>query len=176
MLRSQTLAIRISEVRQRLNEIAGLAGDALTEEIRAEADTLTAEFRNSETQYRAAIVAEGEVIESAERRHGEAGGDVSDGESAEFRVLQSRVTVRGYVDNVMGNFRSSTPRSLHVTAGAESEFNQAIGLGPDHFPLRLLAPPQPEVRAATATDTTTIAKRWLDRLFAGTVAESHRDP
>ena len=71
----------------------------------------------------------------------------------------------------MGNFRSSTPRSLHVTAGAESEFNQALSLGPDQFPLMLLAP-APEVRAATATDTTTTPRRWLDRLFAGTAAES----
>ena len=37
MTTAQKLAIRLSEIRQRLNEIAGLEGDAVTDEIRAEA-------------------------------------------------------------------------------------------------------------------------------------------
>ena len=49
------LTIRLSEIRQRLNEVAGFADDAMTEEIRTEADALTAEFRNAETQHRAAL-------------------------------------------------------------------------------------------------------------------------
>ena len=37
-----------------MNEIAGLEGDALTDEIRSEADKLTAEYRDVETRHRAA--------------------------------------------------------------------------------------------------------------------------
>ena len=165
MLQSQKLAIRSSEIRSRLNAIAGMAVADVTDEIRAESDTLRAELGTVEAQHRAALTAEGAEIDA-----GRAGADTADGEGAELRALQGRVTVRAYVDNVMGNFRSSTPRSLHVTAGAESELNQALSLGPDQFPLMLLAP-APEVRAATATDTTTKPKRWLDRLFADTAAE-----
>ena len=165
MTNSQKLAIRSSEIRSRLNVIAGMAVADVTDEIRTESDTLRGEFGTVEAQHRAALTAEGAEIDA-----GRAGADTADGEGAEFRALESRATVRAYVDNVMGNFRSSTPRSLHVTAGAESELNQALSLGPDQFPLRLLAGPAPEVRAATATDTTMKARRWLDRLFADTAA------
>ena len=51
MTTAQKLSIRLSEIRQRLNEISGLADDAMTDEIRAEADKLTAEFQNAETQH-----------------------------------------------------------------------------------------------------------------------------
>ena len=43
MTKSQALQLRASEIRTRLTEIAGLEGDALTDEIRGECDTLTTE-------------------------------------------------------------------------------------------------------------------------------------
>ena len=64
MTDAQRLTIRASEIRQRLNEIGGLADDAMTDEIRAEADKLTAEYRDTETRLRAAIAAEPETRES----------------------------------------------------------------------------------------------------------------
>ena len=76
MTNSQRLAVRLSEIRQRLNEIAGLKGDAFTDEIRQESDKLQADFRDKETQYRAAVIAEGET----ERRA------AADGEGAELRA------------------------------------------------------------------------------------------
>ena len=69
--------------------------------------------REHSTELRSTV--EDEAIDA-----GRAGADTADGEGAELRALQGRVSVRAYVDNVMGNFRSSTPRSLHVTAGAEN--------------------------------------------------------
>ncbi len=60
---SQRLQLRASEIRTRLAEIAGLADDALTDEIRSESDKLTTEYRDTETKHRAALVAE-----SAEHR------------------------------------------------------------------------------------------------------------
>ena len=58
MLLSQKLALRVSEIRQRLNLIAGLQGDDLTEEIRSESDALGTEFRDVETKWRASLIAE----------------------------------------------------------------------------------------------------------------------
>ena len=48
MTNSQRLSVRLSEIRQRLNEIAGLEGDAFTAEIRQESDKLQAEFADKE--------------------------------------------------------------------------------------------------------------------------------
>lgn len=92
MFRSQTLAIRLSEIRQRLNEVAGLEGDALTDEIRAEADKLTGEYRDKETQHRAALVAESDDERAAEGIFGN-----SDGEPAEVRALLGRVRLPDYL-------------------------------------------------------------------------------
>ena len=48
MTNSQRLSVRLSEIRQRLNEVAGLEGDAFTDEIRQESDRLQVEFRDKE--------------------------------------------------------------------------------------------------------------------------------
>ena len=65
MTNAQKLEVRASEIRQRLNEISGLEGDKLTDEIRTESDTLQTEYRNTETRRRAAIVAEGDEAAKA---------------------------------------------------------------------------------------------------------------
>ena len=57
MTNSQRLSVRLSEIRQRLNTIAGLEGDAFTDEIRQESDKLQKEFQDKETQYRGAVIA-----------------------------------------------------------------------------------------------------------------------
>ena len=88
MTNAQKLTIRLSEIRQRLNEIAGLERDAMTDEIRGEADRLTGEYRNAETQHRAAVIAEGEEQRAAAGEFGNA-----DGEPAEVRALMDRVTI-----------------------------------------------------------------------------------
>ena len=84
MTNKQKIEIRISEVRQRLNAIAGLEGDAFTDEIRGEAGALQTEYNDLETRHRAAIVAEGE---EENRMGGEFG---TGGESAERRALWPR--------------------------------------------------------------------------------------
>ena len=61
MTNTQKIALRLSEVRSRLNAVSGLEGDAFTPEIRAEAEALTNEFQALEVRHRAAIVADGET-------------------------------------------------------------------------------------------------------------------
>ena len=61
--------------------------------------------------------------------------------------------------------------------GAEAEYNAAIGIAGNRFPLELLAPPEQraardETRATTDADIQTMPRRWLDRLFAGTAADA----
>ena len=52
------VALRMSEVRQRLNEIAGLSDGDLTDEVRSEADKLGTEYSDLEVRNRAALVGE----------------------------------------------------------------------------------------------------------------------
>ena len=132
---SQKLSIRLSEIRQRLNEISGLQGDAFTDEIRQEADRLQTEFRDKETQYRSAVIADS----AAERRA------VTDGEGAELRGLLGSVELGRYFQAAVEH------RGLD---GREAELQQHFKLSGNQFPIELLREPV-EVRAVTPAPTNT---------------------
>ena len=113
MLQSQKISVRLSEIRQRLNEVAGLEGDAFTDEIRQESDKLTTEYRDKETQYRAALTAEGN---EAEQR---AAGAVSEtAEDRERRELRGRARLASYVNAAI---------SGQPVSGADAEYAAAEG-------------------------------------------------
>ena len=160
MTRSQTLAIRLSEIRQRLNEIAGLEPDAVTDEVRAEADRLTGEYRTAETQHRAALVGEADESRAAEGAFG-----AGDGEPAEVRALLNRVNIGSYL----------APAAAGIgLSGAAVELAAALAVpavGPNGgiaVPWRMLAGPAPEVRAFTTTDANDgpqMQRPILQRLF-----------
>ena len=65
MTRTQKLTLELSKTRQRLNHLAGIATDDLTDEHRAELETLERRYADQETQYRAAVMAEGEAEAAA---------------------------------------------------------------------------------------------------------------
>ena len=160
MTTAMKLAVRLSEIRQRLNEIAGLDDDGMTDEVRAEADKLATEFKNAETQHRSALIAEGDEQRAAADDFANGNGD---GEAAETRALRGRVRVGEYVGAAIDQ---------RMAEGAEAELNAALGMRGNAFPLSLLAPAPVEARASTNTDSqTNQSGRWLDRLFAGTAAE-----
>ena len=160
MTNAQKLAVRLSEIRQRLNEISGLDDEGMTEEVRAEADKLAAEFKNAETQHRSALIAEADEQRAAADDFANGNGD---GEAAEVRALRGRVRVGEYVGAAIDQ---------RMAEGAEAELNAALGMRGNAFPLSLLAPAPVEARASTNTDSqTNQSGRWLDRLFAGTAAE-----
>ena len=79
------------------DDISGLADDAMSDEIRGEADKLTAEYKNAETQHRAALVAEGDEQRAAEGEFGNA-----DGEPGEVRALLGRVGIHDYLNPAAG--------------------------------------------------------------------------
>ena len=156
--RLRELRERASRERQRMAELA--REDALTDETRAELDTLEAGVPDLERLIRAAQVAVDE--EEAEQRAAGAAArqPQGDAEDRERAGLRAKVKIGGYVAAAV---------EQRAADGAEAEFNAALGIAGNRFPLELLAPV--EVRATTDTDTTTAPRRWLDRLFAGTAAE-----
>ena len=159
--RLRQLRERQSRERGRMAELARAGEDQWTDETRAEYDRLEAAIPDLERELRQAA-RDVENEDAAQRADGAAArqpeGDAEDRERAELR---GRVRLGNYVGAAIEQ-RSAD--------GAELEYNQALGIAGNRFPLELLAPPI-ETRASTDTDTQTTPRRWLDRLFAGTAAE-----
>ena len=88
----QKIDVRLSEVRTRLNEIAGLEGEAFNDEIHNELEQLKVEFSGLESRQQAAILGEGE----AEARAAGAFGPL-DGEAGERGRLLRETTVADYL-------------------------------------------------------------------------------
>ena len=93
-----------------------------------------------------------------------------DAEQRERAELRGRVSLGRYVAAAV---------ELRSADGAEAEYNAAADIplvgrmGGTAFPLELLAPPL-EQRATTDTDTQTMPRRWLDRLFRRRLGGSRR--
>ena len=85
-----------------------------------------------------------------------------DPETAELVELESRASMSGYVAAACDG---------RGVDGTHKELNDHLGISGNKFPLRLLAPPY-EQRAETAADIALTPRRWLDRLFAQTAAET----
>ena len=91
MTKRQKLTIEASEKRQRLNEL--LALDELTDEQRAELETLSKRMQQIEVEMRAAVTAE--AADEAEARG--LFGNKGDGEPAETQRLLETVTLNDYL-------------------------------------------------------------------------------
>ena len=158
----RALRDRQSKERGRVAELA--IADALTDETRAELDTIETGTPDLERQLRAATVAV-EAEESEQRAAGAAGEgrDVQDTEDRERAELRGKARMGRYVQAAI---------EMRSVDGAEGELNAAVGIGANRFPLELLAPPaqRAEDRATTAVDTQMMPRTWLDRLFAETAA------
>ena len=125
MKKSTKLALRASEIRQKVNELP--VDDA------EKRSALLAELSTVETEYRAALTTEAE--EEAVAPSGE-------GLSAEERArrqLENRAELRQALHAVMNE------RPL---AGAEAELQQSVGLSGHNIPWELLAPRHVEAGAA----------------------------
>ena len=143
MSNAQKLALRLSEIRQKLNELSGK--DELSEAEQTEMRSLTAEFPAVEERWRGATVAE-RTEEAAAR-----GADPDSpgaGEAAEVRRLREAVRLSDYL----------TPAAAGAgLLGAAAEFNAALELpavgasGGVAVPWDVLL--TPERRAFTSTDS-----------------------
>ena len=116
MTKSQTLSVRLSEIRQRLNTILVLEGDAFTDEIRQESDRLAAEHRTAETQYRSALTVEAAEAEHRAAELANGGAAVETAEHRERRELRGRARLSRYMAAAIDGT---------VLAGAEDELSAA---------------------------------------------------
>ena len=110
------IAVRLSEVRERLNELSGI--EDLSEEHRAELDTLTAEYADLEARGRAAALAQEEATLNPEP---------PDPEKQELIGAASVADV----------FAAAVEQ--RSTEGATKELQDELGLMGDSIPLDLLA-------------------------------------
>ena len=132
MLKSDELTIRSSEIKARLNEIAGV--DDLTDEIRQEEATLQTELRDVETRRRAALAAEG-TTETA---------TATDGLDSEAR---EKLELRGKAN--LGAFILSTLQG-RIVSGADAEYAAAFGAPAGEYPLDIFERDRPENRERMA--------------------------
>ena len=139
MTTSQRLTVRASEIRARLSEIAEIAD--LTDEHRSELATLRTEYRDTETQLQAAIVAEADAQPIPLGQGGNA-------EDRAYRDLCGRA-------NIGSIFQALTER--RVTEGAELEIQQHHKLNPHHVPLDLLRGSVREEHRAVTTAPANVA-------------------
>ena len=130
MLESMRLARKISECRQKINDLLSL--ETRTDEQTQELGTLTKAIQTHEVEYRAALTAEG-VEETTN------GGETP--EMRERRELRGRANVTAYV---LSALRGALP------SGAEQEYLQACGVA-EGIPLDIFVNDRIEIRADAPT-------------------------
>ena len=148
----QKLEIRATEIRGRLGVIGGMTD--LSDETRAELETLKREYADNESKRAAMIIAGDAPSTPIETR--------TDSEGDAYRELRSNVNFSRYVSAAMGGHG--------ISNGPELEFNQHLGIADNYFPLELLAG-RFETRAARDGEAEVSQGSWLDRVFQGTAAE-----
>ena len=133
-----------------------LKHDTLTDEQRGELATATGRMETLQVEKRAALMVEPDETRVEEPNAGE------DSEAKELRELRRKIRLGAYIGAAV---------EMRAANGAELEYNQAIGIGGNRFPLEILAPAEVEHRAVTDTDAgPTRPRRWLDRLFGASSA------
>ncbi len=123
MLASQTHALRASEIRKRLAELAAI--EEMTDELRSEIGTLRTEYVDVEAKYQASVTSEDSPAETR----------FEDTEGRELRSL---------IDGSDVGAIFSATLEHRQTDGHTAELQQHFGLGANQVPLTLL-----ETRAVT---------------------------
>ena len=149
----QKLELRASAIRGRLAQLGGMVEQ--TEESRSEIERLRTEYVDVEQRSTALVIA-GDAPEVATKPS-------EDGEARELRSL------RGSVD--FGNYIAGAVSGSYNLRGAESEYNQHLGIQDNWFPLELLAGKESvEERAKRDGESGVSQGTWLDRVFHSTAA------
>ena len=173
MTNVQRLAVRLSEIRQKLNELSAL--DEPTDEQRAEMGKLTTENPTIEERHRAAIVAESEHAEQRAAGDETGGAGRETGEGAELRRLQRDARLSRYL------LAAAAGTAID---GAEGELLDALEVrghagvqpGAVQIPWSVLLTDDDETEQRAATTTTqydgpTRQRPILQRLFGRSIAE-----
>ena len=155
MTPKQKIAVRLSQVRERLNEIGQLEGDDYSDEVRTEETTLQTEYGDLERRHRSAIISENGQEETRQVD--------ADAEQRERVELRSKASLTAYLRAALAGRRVD---------GAEAELQAAAGIG-DGIPLELWDVLQPvEQRADAATGAPGTVGVNLDRLRPAVFANS----
>ena len=136
MLASQRLEVELSQIRTKLREL--LAADSPTPEQRSEMDALVERSQGAETEFRAAVIAEGQPEQRAEL----------DAEVRERIELRSKASLSGYL---------LAAAKGRLVSGAEAELSAAAGCNQGGIPLELWDVPseqRSESRDVTPAPTT----------------------
>ena len=161
MTAKQRLQLEQLAAKKKLNELLGVDPGDLTDAQRAEMDTLTKRLEQSDTELRAAILAEGDDEQRA------LAADGGDGESAERRRLLDGVTIADYLSP------ASTGRGLE---GRAAELNAALEVPLAELGAAWLLPWHVlETRAFTETsanDGSNIQRPILQRIFGPGIMDS----
>ena len=132
MTEAQKLQIKASEQRARLNELSSV--ESVTDEQRAELDTLTTEYQDTERRWRAAALSEDQAVEIRETQ-------TVDAETRERNELRG--------GSLLVNYVRAALRGRDVD-GAEAEYRAACHV--DHgIPLALLG--EVETRADAVSES-----------------------
>ena len=139
MTKAQTLTIKLSECRQRTNELLGI--DARTDEQQAEMERITGEIQAMEPELRAAIAAEPDPQTQTT--------DTGDPEIRERLELRSKARLGGFL---LAALQGRLPN------GPEAEYAASCGAADGGVPLDLFEQDRPalapETRATTPAPTT----------------------
>ena len=130
MTDAQRLELKISENRQRAAILAGKAD--LTDDDRAEMDTLTNEQPDIERRWRAATIAEADA---------DTGAGGPDAATSELADIETRADI--------GNIAAAVA-DMKPTDGAEAELQKHYGVGSDAVPLRMLLDAEHRTSGGTA--------------------------
>ena len=166
MRKSLEIQLKVSEKRQALADVTeklnGHSREGTTPEdsLLSSCDELAKEVMALETRFRASVVEEDEKEKEVETSHND---DLSS-EDREIRSLEGKAKFSEYL--------SAAIEMRSVREGASLEFNQALNIAANQFPMQKLAPSVEELeqRQTTAVETAVIPRRWVDRLFYGTAA------
>ena len=132
MLKSIAAALKLSEFREKLNDLNAITEP--TDAQKSEEGALLASMKSTEIEYREALTEEGE-------EHATVTGDPAE---IEYRA----VLARSNVGRIMAAFVEH-----RQTDGSEAELQQARGLATNQIPLDLLRLPAVETRAVTTGPT-----------------------
>ena len=147
----QKLQLRASAIRARMAELGAIAEQ--TDETRGEIGSLRTEYQDVETRATAMMVAGDTPKETV----------VDTPENRELAEIRNQVKVQRYL--------ASAVAGHGVIDGPELEYNQALGMTTEQFPMNLLTTPDSlEERAAVDGDAQTSQQTWIDRLFADAAA------
>ncbi|MCY4637546.1 MAG: phage major capsid protein [Acidobacteria bacterium] len=137
MTKAQTITIRLSECRQKINDLLGV--ETRSDEQQADLEKLTGEVQKLEPELRAAIAAEPDPVVDVT--------DTTDPEVRERLELRSKASLGGFL---LAALQGRMP------AGAEHEYAAAFDAKPGHVPMDLWEAdrPAPETRATTPAPTT----------------------